>query len=73
MQVDEIGTKALVDAATSRGVAKFILVSSLLTNAPAIGQKDNPNYKFLNIFGGVLDHKLVVGRFHVLRYMRIIV
>ena len=23
-----------------------------------VGQADNPNYKFLNLFGGVLDHKL---------------
>lgn len=34
-------------------------MSSLLTNAPAIGQKDNPNYSFLNALGGVLDQKRV--------------
>lgn len=32
-------------------------VSSLLTNAPAVGQSENPNYKFLNALGGVLDQK----------------
>lgn len=53
------GTIHLVDAAKSRGVKDFVLLSSLLTNAPAMGQKDNPNYKFLNILGGILEHKLV--------------
>lgn len=38
-------------------------MSSLLTNAPAVGQKDNPNYRFLNLFGGVLDHKLVAEKY----------
>lgn len=37
----------------------FVLQTSLLTNATAVGQKDNSNYKFLNFFGGVLDRKLV--------------
>ncbi|KAL6751857.1 hypothetical protein V8C86DRAFT_2768786 [Haematococcus lacustris] len=62
-RVDETGTKALVDAAKARGVAKFVLVSSLLTNAQAVGQADNPNYKFLNLFGQVLDHKLVAEQY----------
>jgi nucleoside-diphosphate-sugar epimerase len=57
------GTKNLVDAAKAAGVTKFVLLSSLLTNAPAVGQADNPNYKFLNIFGGVLDHKLVAEKY----------
>jgi len=61
--VDETGTKALVDAAKAKGVAKFVLVSSLLTNAPAVGQSENPNYKFLNLFGQVLDHKLVAEKY----------
>ena len=37
---------------------RFVLLTSLLTNAKAIGQQDNNNYKFLNAFGGVLDNKL---------------
>jgi uncharacterized protein YbjT (DUF2867 family) len=56
-QVDEEGTEALVEAARMSGVKKFVLLSSLLTNAPNVGQSDNPNYKFLNLLGGVLDHK----------------
>jgi hypothetical protein len=53
------GTKSLVDAAKARGVSTFVLLSSLLTNGAAVGQKDNPNYKILNLLGGVLDRKLV--------------
>ena len=57
-KVDGEGTRRLVDAARAAGVKKFVLVTSLLTNAKAVGQGDNPNYKFLNLFGGVLDRKL---------------
>lgn len=53
------GTINLIDAAKAKGVKAFVLQTSLLTNAAAVGQKDNPNYKFLNLFGGVLDRKLV--------------
>jgi uncharacterized protein YbjT (DUF2867 family) len=54
------GTDNLVAAATAPGssVKKFVLVTSLLTNAKLTGQKDNDNYKFLNALGGVLDEKL---------------
>eukprot|EP00199_Chlamydomonas_sp_CCMP681_P002550 CAMPEP_0119104740 /NCGR_PEP_ID=MMETSP1180-20130426/2876_1 /TAXON_ID=3052 ORGANISM="Chlamydomonas cf sp, Strain CCMP681" /NCGR_SAMPLE_ID=MMETSP1180 /ASSEMBLY_ACC=CAM_ASM_000741 /LENGTH=320 /DNA_ID=CAMNT_0007089573 /DNA_START=39 /DNA_END=1001 /DNA_ORIENTATION=- len=62
-QVDEVGSKNLVDAAKAKGVVKFVFVSSLLTNARANGQAENPNYKFLNLFGGVLDHKLVAEQY----------
>ena len=55
--VDGQGTRNLVDAAKRAGVKRFVLVSSLLTNAPAIGQADNGNYKFLNALGGILDEK----------------
>jgi hypothetical protein len=43
--VDGVGTRALVDAAKRAGVKRFVLVTSLLTNAPAVGQAENPNYK----------------------------
>ena len=43
--VDGVGTKALIDAAKKAGVKRFVLVTSLLTNAPALGQSENPNYK----------------------------
>lgn len=56
--VDLEGTTYVINAAKEAGVKKFVLLTSLLTNAKAIGQADNPNYKFLNAFGGVLDNKL---------------
>ena len=34
------------------------LLNGLLTNAKAVGQGNNDNYKFLNALGGVLDEKL---------------
>jgi hypothetical protein len=55
----EQGTINLIDAAKAKGVQAFVLQTSLLTNAAAVGQKNNPNYKLLNLFGGVLDRKLV--------------
>eukprot|EP00879_Flechtneria_rotunda_P018227 GHRR01019122.1.p1 GENE.GHRR01019122.1~~GHRR01019122.1.p1 ORF type:complete len:321 (+),score=102.43 GHRR01019122.1:196-1158(+) len=61
--VDETGTMRLVDAAKARRVKEFVLLSSLLTNAEAVGQKDNPNYKFLQLFGGVLSHKLAAEKY----------
>jgi uncharacterized protein YbjT (DUF2867 family) len=57
-QVDSVGTANLIEAAKKAGVKKFVLLTSLLTNAKAVGQADNNNYKFLNAFGGVLDNKL---------------
>ncbi len=40
------GTINLADAAVRNGgVQHFVLLSSLLTNAPAVGQAGNPNYK----------------------------
>ena len=56
--VDNNGTKNIVDAALSCNVKGFVLVSSLLTNAKAVGQGLNPNYVVLNLLGGVLDNKL---------------
>ncbi|KAK9797819.1 hypothetical protein WJX73_002081 [Symbiochloris irregularis] len=55
--VERQGTINLVDAAKLRGVSKFVLMSSLLTNARAIGQGLNPIFLLINGFGGVLDKK----------------
>jgi len=56
--VDKQGTINLVDAASRSGkVQHFVLVSSLLTNAANCKQTDNPNYKVLQAFGGVLGSK----------------
>ena len=57
-KVDHLGTDNLVAAAAAADVKRFILVTSLLTNAKAAGQANNDNYKFLNALGGVLDEKL---------------
>jgi len=61
--VDEKGTINLIDAAKAKGVKAFVLQTSLLTNAAAVGQSSNPNYKFLNLFGGVLDRKLAAEQY----------
>ena len=63
--MDNQGTKNLVDAAQQAGVGSFVLVSSLLTNAKAVGQDKNPNYVILQIFGGVLEEKLQARCFAV--------
>lgn len=47
----------------AKGISKFVLVTSLLTNAKAVGQQDNKNYVFLNLFGGVLDAKLEAEKY----------
>lgn len=51
-QVDSVGTANLIEAAKKAGVKKFVLLTSLLTNAKAVGQADNNNYKFLNVRSG---------------------
>lgn len=51
-EVDLTGTVNLIEGAKKAGMKKFVLLTSLLTNAKAIGQENNPNYKFLNAFGG---------------------
>ena len=56
--VDNLGTKALVDAAKKSGVTKVVLVSSILTNARAWGQENSPGFQVTNAFGNVLDEKL---------------
>jgi nucleoside-diphosphate-sugar epimerase len=60
-QVDNQGTRNLVDAAKLANVGSFVYVSSLLTNAKATGQEKNPNYVVLQLFGGVLEEKLQVS------------
>lgn len=54
--VDLTGNENLIEGAKKAGVSKFVLLTSLLTNAKASGQADNPNYKFLNLFGGGATH-----------------
>jgi len=61
--VDNLGTIALVDAAKSAGVSKVVLVSSILTDGPAWGQKDSPGYQITNAFGHVLEEKLVAENY----------
>jgi nucleoside-diphosphate-sugar epimerase len=59
--VDRDGTIALIEAAAAAvdpPVARFVLLTSLLTNGRAAGQAWNPAYLFLNLFGGVLTAKL---------------
>lgn len=56
-KVDQEGTKALVDAAVAKGVKKFIYVSSLLTNARALGLEESDAFKKMNSFGNLLDKK----------------
>lgn len=55
------GTINLVDASKKAGVRRFVLVTSLLTNAREVGQADNPNFKFLNLFGGEREMGWLVG------------
>ncbi|GAB5371522.1 hypothetical protein AAMO2058_001587000 [Amorphochlora amoebiformis] len=62
-KVDNEGTIKLVDAAREKGVSKFVLISSILTNGRAIGQQDNIGFKVTNAFGGVLDEKLVAENY----------
>ena len=54
------GNKNAIRAAKQAGSPKVVLMTSLLTNAKAAGQGSNPNYRFLNLLGGVLDAKLEV-------------
>mmetsp|Transcript_20132 Transcript_20132/g.50677 ORF Transcript_20132/g.50677 Transcript_20132/m.50677 type:complete len:223 (+) Transcript_20132:372-1040(+) len=52
-EIDNFGICKLVDAAVQAGVSRFVLVSSLLTNA----SQDDPSYRALNMLGGVLEAK----------------
>lgn len=56
--VDNVGTCRLVDAALASGTTEqFVLVSALLTNAPAMGQAMNGSYLALEALGNVLSEK----------------
>jgi uncharacterized protein YbjT (DUF2867 family) len=57
-QVDNLGTKALIDAAKKAGVKKVVMVSSILTNGRNWGQEKSPGFVVTNAFGNVLDEKL---------------
>ncbi|CAL5223340.1 g5842 [Coccomyxa viridis] len=61
--VDNEGNVALVDAALKKNIRKFVLMSSLLTNGKEAGQSLNPGYIFLNLFGNVLNEKLVSEKY----------
>lgn len=61
--VDNIGTKALIDAAKAAGVKKVVLVSSILTNGRAWGQENSAGFQITNAFGGVLDEKIVAEKY----------
>ncbi|BDA48149.1 Protein TIC 62, chloroplastic [Coccomyxa sp. Obi] len=56
--IDNKGNCNLVDAAKQKGISRFVLMSSLLTNGAAVGQRFNPGYIILNLFGNVLVQKL---------------
>lgn len=60
--VDNLGTVALIDAAKKAGLSKVVLVTSILTNARAWGQQNSPGFLATNVFGGVLDEKLVAEK-----------
>ncbi|CAK9012885.1 Uncharacterized protein At2g34460, partial [Durusdinium trenchii] len=61
--VDNLGTKALVDAAKKSGVKKIVLVSSILTNGRGWGQENSPGFQVTNAFGNVLDEKLEAEKY----------
>mmetsp|Transcript_55996 Transcript_55996/g.112217 ORF Transcript_55996/g.112217 Transcript_55996/m.112217 type:complete len:292 (+) Transcript_55996:58-933(+) len=60
--VDNVGTCALIDACKAAGVKKFVLVTSILTDAGAWGQRGSVGFKITNAFGGVLDEKIVAEK-----------
>ena len=51
------------DAAKAAGVKKFVLVSSILTDAGAWNQRGSAGFKITNAFGGVLDEKIVAEKY----------
>lgn len=65
-KTDYKGTVALIDATVKAGVAKMVLVTSLLTNGAAAGQIFNRNFLLLNLFGLILYWKLQAEK-HLMR------
>lgn len=61
--VDNEGTVKLVDAAKAAGIPKVVMISSILTDAGAWGQRGSPGFVVTNAFGGVLDEKLVAEKY----------
>lgn len=61
--VDNVGTCALIDAAKAAGVKKFVLVSSILSDAGSWDQRGSIGFKITNAFGGVLDEKIVAENY----------
>ena len=62
-EVDNLGTKKLIDAAKKAGVKKVVMVSSILTNGRAWGQENSPGFVATNAFGGALDEKLEAEKY----------
>lgn len=62
-EVDNVGTCKLIDAAKAAGVKKVVMVSSILTNGRAWGQKDSPGFVITNAFGKVLDEKIIAENY----------
>jgi nucleoside-diphosphate-sugar epimerase len=61
--VDNKGTVKLIDAAKAAGVSKVVMVSSILSDAGAWGQRESAGFKITNAFGNVLDEKLVAEQY----------
>eukprot|EP00440_Ansanella_granifera_P058208 gb/GFBE01063092.1/.p1 GENE.gb/GFBE01063092.1/~~gb/GFBE01063092.1/.p1 ORF type:complete len:319 (+),score=73.99 gb/GFBE01063092.1/:1-957(+) len=61
--VDNLGTRALVDAAKKAGVGKVVLVSSILTNARAWGKENSAGFQATNAFGQALDEKIEAEKY----------
>ena len=57
-EVDNLGVRHVADAARDAGVKKVVLISSILTNGPAMGAADTAGYRITNAFGRVLEEKL---------------
>ena len=56
-KIDYQAAVNIADAAKEFGCRKIILLSSILTNAPQMGELLNKNFLLLNLFGGILTCK----------------
>lgn len=53
-EVDNIGLKNVATACIANGIPHLVIVSS-----GGVSKPDSPIYKFLNIFGGIMDQKIL--------------